>query len=602
MRFKSKSANGFQIFAVAGVNTVSFGITATAAARKGLLGFAIERADPAENERYVMPGFKVFRSIIPHPDKDTHVSTWDHPVQSFVWDDFTGKPDHVYEYIFHPLRGKPKNLDRSAPTISIKVRTEPLFSKLEHDVFFNRGVASSQAYATRFGNLPPDKQPTKKKQTEALQWLSRDLDEAILKFISSVGAKDGLLCSFYEFRYAPVADALKKAIDKGVDVQIIVDAKVNETTDKDGTFHESFPREANLRTIQAAQLPNDRIILRDNNPSDIQHNKFMVRLKGAARTPVEVWTGSTNISLGGIAGQTNVGHWVRNAAVAAKFQAYWNLLKNNPGSVKGDTTAAARTKKAAYRTGVQGLLAAPTALASVPAGITPIFSPRTGSAVLDMYVDFVANTTASSFITLAFGIGKAFKDKLATHTAADHIVFLLLEKRDAATAANKDTFVALNSKNNVYEAWGSFIRDPIYQWTKETNAEALGLNEHVSYIHSKFLLRDPLGLDPIVVTGSANFSDASTNDNDENMIVIRGSQRTADIYFTEFNRLFNHYYFRSVMESVHEQEAAGTVKKDDESLFLKETAQEWLAKYAPGMLKTKRVAIYSGMVGFTTLP
>ena len=78
----------------------------------------------------------------------------------------------------------------------------------------------------------------------------------------------------------------------------------------------------------------------------------------------------------------------------------------------------------------------------------------------------------------------------------------------------------------------------------------------MSYIHSKFLLMDPLATDPIVVTGSANFSDASTNDNDENMIAIRGDQRVADIYFTEFNRLFNHYYFRSVQEAGRETEAA----------------------------------------------
>ena len=32
------------------------------------------------------------------------------------------------------------------------------------------------------------------------------------------------------------------------------------------------------------------------------------------------------------------------------------------------------------------------------------------------------------------------------------------------------------------------------------------------------------------------------------MLVIRGDQRVADIYFTEFNRLFYHYYFRAVME------------------------------------------------------
>ena len=49
------------------------------------------------------------------------------------------------------------------------------------------------------------------------------------------------------------------------------------------------------------------------------------------------------------------------------------------------------------------------------------------------------------------------------------------------------------------------------------NTKKLRLNQHVSYIDSKFLLRYPLGKDPIVVTGSANFSNASTND--ENMIM-----------------------------------------------------------------------------------
>ncbi len=96
MRFKSPPTNSYQAFAVSGVNTISFGIQADEDARAGLLGFAVERIDPAENERYIMPGFKVFRSVIPFPTPDVLVSTWEHPVQSFVWDDFTAKPDHAY--------------------------------------------------------------------------------------------------------------------------------------------------------------------------------------------------------------------------------------------------------------------------------------------------------------------------------------------------------------------------------------------------------------------------------------------------------------------------------------------------------------------------
>jgi phosphatidylserine/phosphatidylglycerophosphate/cardiolipin synthase-like enzyme len=119
----------------------------------------------------------------------------------------------------------------------------------------------------------------------------------------------------------------------------------------------------------------------------------------------------------------------------------------------------------------------------------------------------------------------------------------------------------------------------------------------VSYIHSKILLRDPLGADPIVVTGSANFSVASTTGNDENMLVIRGNRRVADIYFTEFNRLFNHYYFRAVQENPR----ARTPRSATANLFLDETGDTWVEKYAPGKLRAKRVAIYSAMRGITKL-
>ncbi len=65
MRFKSAKKKGFQVFAVSGINTVSFAIKATDTARAGLLGFAVERHDPEEKQRYMMPGYKVFASVIP---------------------------------------------------------------------------------------------------------------------------------------------------------------------------------------------------------------------------------------------------------------------------------------------------------------------------------------------------------------------------------------------------------------------------------------------------------------------------------------------------------------------------------------------------------
>src|SRR5262245_28197863 len=400
MRFKSPVVDGFQAFAVTGTNTISFAITATATAKRELLGFAVRRSEAGEPPRK-MPGFKVFRSVIPKPDRNTRVSTWDHPIQSFVWDDFTAKPDENYEYWFHPLRGTPQRFDRSATPIRISVRTEKLYGDPEHDVFFNRGVASSQLYAHRFGNKPPSDLPPAQAKA-ALQWLTRDLDEAIVKFIDDARRGDGLRCCFYEFHYEPVLQALKAAIDRGVDVRIIIDAKQNGRKDKRGKMQPPFPRKENLEAIEQAGLPMGRIILRDANPTTIQHNKFMVLLKGKAKAPSAVWTGSTNLSLGGFSGQTNVGHWVRSTKVARSYLAYWKVVATNGGSRKGDRDA--RRKKSAYRKKIEALAKVPTTIRAIRRGSTTIFSPRTGTKVLDVYVKLADDAETAACVRLEFGV------------------------------------------------------------------------------------------------------------------------------------------------------------------------------------------------------
>jgi phosphatidylserine/phosphatidylglycerophosphate/cardiolipin synthase-like enzyme len=390
-----------------------------------------------------------------------------------------------------------------------------------------------------------------------------------------------------------VVEALADAIGRGVDVQIIIDCKNNQHTDAGGVV-ESFPRKENLEMISAVGLPLANVIQRDARTSAIAHNKFMVRFTGQPQTPTEIWTGSTNISLGGIFGQTNVGHWLRDPNVAALFADYWDVLKGNPGGKDTDSPAVVRQKNKAFRESVEGILTVPIDWNNVPQGVTPAFSPRNDIDVLTMYAKMVDDAANLSCITLAFGINKAFKEQIKDNTPLSHLAFFLLEKRDAPNPNNPQAFVVINANQNVYMAWGSYLKDGLHQWAEETNNRALQFNTHVAYIHSKFLLKDPLGLDPIVVTGSANFSDDSQKENDENMLIIRGDQRVADIYFTEFNRLFNHYYFRSVAEAMSGGQPANN---QGDSLMLAEN-DTWLAKYAPGKLRFKRVQMFKQMQGF----
>ena len=55
---------------------------------------------------------------MPNPPHNVEVSTYEHPVQSFVCYDFTSKPDRESTYSFYPLKGKAKNLDRSADPLT----------------------------------------------------------------------------------------------------------------------------------------------------------------------------------------------------------------------------------------------------------------------------------------------------------------------------------------------------------------------------------------------------------------------------------------------------------------------------------------------------
>jgi phosphatidylserine/phosphatidylglycerophosphate/cardiolipin synthase-like enzyme len=101
-----------------------------------------------------------------------------------------------------------------------------------------------------------------------------------------------------------------------------------------------------------------------------------------------------------------------------------------------------------------------------------------------------------------------------------------------------------------------------------------GLNEHVEFLHTKFMLIDPLTDDPITIAGSANFSAPSTTKNDENMLVIRGSKRVADIYLGEFMRMFNHFHGRNV-DNVRASESHLAANDSWTAPYYEPGTQEW---------------------------
>src|SRR5262249_32617938 len=63
-----------------------------------------------------------------------------------------------------------------------------------------------------------------------------------------------------------------------------------------------------------------------------------------------------------------------------------------------------------------------------------------------------------------------------------------------------------------------------------------------------FVVIDAEGKNPVVFTGSANYSGNSLNKNDENLLEITECPRLARIYFAEFLRLYEHYRARAAFD------------------------------------------------------
>jgi hypothetical protein len=165
-----RSKDGVVVNAIAGTNVVFLGMDLSAARRRGCLGFAIQREDHAEEERYWLKGSKTFPQVEPDLGPGGEISTHEHPVQRFEWSDYSAKPGREYTYTVIPMYGKPTKL-KEGPKVKVKIETEVEMGK-PHAVFFNRGSVASQEYARRFQNKAPDSL-TGEARDAAYKWLSR---------------------------------------------------------------------------------------------------------------------------------------------------------------------------------------------------------------------------------------------------------------------------------------------------------------------------------------------------------------------------------------------------------------------------------------------
>ncbi len=621
---KHSTNEKISVHVIAGTEVVLLGLNATKEAAKGLLGFAIRRYDSQSRRGYWLRGgtrgFEEVEAIDSNEGKEIAQDSRTAPIQAFLWGDYTADPGHTYTYTVVPIYGKPGAL-KEGDSVKVKITTEGEEDK-KHAIFFNRGVAGSQAYSRMFGDYrkyypvekygrvnwreftKPDNVPDRK----AWKWLSRGLEEAILSFISQAnGPEYGLRAAIYELDYPPVIQAFADALESGADVKIIRHAKRKTRTEvrKGKEVKVEYLDEvaqAAKNAIQQMGIKEWRNVKRweqafvERTDTTISHNKFIILLKDGK--PIQVWTGSTNFTAGGIFGQSNVGHIIRDEDVAARYLEYWQKLSTDPKkeSTKEDPCDAGIRNWTVIH---QPDLAGPPEEHS----ITPIFSPRLTTGMLQWYSDRLAAATSSVHFTAAFGVSQEMGKKLVEHWTgpenAPYLRYIMLESKPSKkqsdnrkqTAKEKNREIPVDyydfiqfPENRI--AYGDVLRD---RKTKRKEWEPLeeslsGLNIYVDYLHTKYLLIDPLTDNPTVISGSANFSEASTVSNDENMLVIQGDTRMADIFLTEFMRLFNHFYTRNSLNQMSDEEfeRANYLTPDDS--WAKPYYEEGTQEYAERLL------------------
>lgn len=574
---KQKGNKDISVRAIAGTRVILFGLNIPEDQHKTLLGFNIEKK---KGQKYIqLHDGRTFK------DKE------DSLIQEFLWSDYSVFPGRQYEYKISAVHGTPDKM-KEKKSVEVKINTE----KNEdgpHAIFFNRGVAGSQSYINRFSDhlrwykTDPKEEnvkdirlkeyihPQDVPDGEAYKWLSRGLEEALLQYIKQ--AKDStykIRASLYELSHRPAAQAFIDALDRGVDVQIIHHAKrklsyklqrnSNAQTAidyKDGSksslyknkelvkryngddvFQTAMETIGSVGVSQKSSLEGFKKLLIPRTEMSISHNKFIILIKDDKAQ--QVWTGSTNITGGGIYGQSNVGHVIRDEAIATQYLNYWNKLSNNPQkkSKKNDEKEA----------GIKNWLESHNPLIKgKPAKNSSrvVFSPRLDTKALQWYADLMKGAIESVFFTAAFSMDKSILKVAQKNKSIDRFQrYFLLE---GIGGLMRDKYPLLKKSHQNRISYGDYVKGRPGSPKHEDLHEVLtGLNTHVNYIHNKFMLIDALTDDPIVVSGSANFSEASTVNNDENMLIVRGNTRLADLYLVEFMRMFTHYKRRNIMNAL----------------------------------------------------
>lgn len=550
----SMTRQGLTVRIIAGTRNAIVAMDLQDNKRPNCLGFSIARTDMGPASAPPSPGdFRWLPNMLRFPsDHDSGGTTLTAPLQKFRWGDYTLLPARRYRFTVVPRYGAPGQMTPAlkkdeAPHdqgVTLDIVTEDPDNE-ETSVHFNRAAAASSAFNQKFSDVT-DLSANTPKAKQARDWLSNGLKEALLAYMKkATDSTWAIHGAIYEFQQLELMRGLQDAIGRGVDVRIVYHHRHKDAKDTTAKKNDEAVKKAELTAVAKPRKADPQ--------SAIMHDKFLVLLKkeNGKLVPKSVWTGSTNWTDGALYGQLNVGHAVFDEKVAKIYDDCFKVLSEDPDSSATKQALATLT---------------PVSL-TVPAGhqIIPILSPQPDDTMLHLYAS-LCEGAKSLLVSAPFALSPIILKALSTKNA-QALRFMLLDKMSSLGGAEEINVIQGDPGNSI--AIATTLSSPLHDFQKKLLEGKESFHHAGIHIHSKIFAIDPFGSDPIIVTGSANFSNNSTVVNDSNTLIIRGNTAIADIYACEFMRMFEHYHFRA--------KQAGKVK-DGKAFALSET-DAWSKKF-----------------------
>jgi PLD-like domain len=549
-------------------------------------------------------------------------NAWKFPVQRFLWWDYSVQPGDVVQYTVIPVtRDSSNNLtlanDLASPATPAMTITGQSTDHIS--AYFNKGIVASQWVSRALAN--PAYKAKKIKdivQTpgDALRnGLSGLLRPQILQLLSDTKAANGkIFAALYELNDPELIAGM---VALGQNCNLLLG---------NGAFKPpSNDENADIRAKLKSQI---RVYDRIVTGAHFAHNKFVVFCDSDGK-PQKVLTGSTNWTCSGLCTQANNGLIIDDAGVAQDYLDAWNRY-HVAGNAYPPTLAAGNSTSHSYQ--VDGCK------------ITPWFVPTQHGEDLD-YARKLINGAKQGILFLFFNPGTFQPDSTPEKwTLLQNILNRHHEENNAyynpnlyikgvvnqeipslteapqpgkkPPTASMDPTVPTPAPVALYSSGieppqrlSHDVLVPANIKTKFASWEQELLGASMVNIHSKVIVIDPFGDNPVVMTGSHNLGFKASSENDDNLAIVEGNAPLAAAYAINIIAIFQTYRWNSYVAANQKSPSMwhGLVDNDAwQASYLQGASlaeiQFWLGEAAPAAAPAPLVAAAAaaGSSGTTT--